>query len=86
MSDSFVPFAKNRSKPGTGSENFRVTILPQSQQAAPFQPAAASNIPSANPKPPPKEPQITLERDGDRITRIKVQCSCGQVIELNCAY
>lgn len=86
MSDSFVPFSKNRSKPGPGSDNFRVTILPQAQQSAPFQPSAASNIPAATSKPAPKEPQITLERDGDRITRIKVQCSCGQVIELNCAY
>lgn len=32
------------------------------------------------------EPQLSLERDGDRITRITVRCSCGQVIELNCAY
>jgi hypothetical protein len=32
------------------------------------------------------EPKITLERDGDVITHIRVQCGCGQVIELKCSY
>jgi hypothetical protein len=31
-------------------------------------------------------PKITLQRDGDRITQIKIECSCGQVIELSCTY
>lgn len=32
------------------------------------------------------EPKITLERNGDVITHIRVQCGCGQVIELKCSY
>ena len=85
MSDVFVPFSKLRSKTGPVGESFRLTILPQLQKTAPFLPvqaapvgAAASNVP--------KEPLVTLERDGDRITRIKIQCTCGQVVELNCTY
>ncbi len=31
-------------------------------------------------------PVITLQRDGDRISLIRVECCCGQVIELNCTY
>ena len=31
-------------------------------------------------------PIVSLQRDGDRITVIRVECSCGQVIELNCSY
>lgn len=31
-------------------------------------------------------PSISLERDGDRITTIRIECSCGQVIELSCSY
>jgi hypothetical protein len=31
-------------------------------------------------------PVITLQRNGDTVSRIRVQCSCGQVIELNCVY
>ncbi len=85
MSDSFVPFAKTRSKPGPAAESFRLTILPQAQQAAPFQPATIA-LPSTGANPGAKEPQVTIERDGDRITRIKIQCTCGQLLELNCAY
>ncbi len=32
------------------------------------------------------KPVVTLQRDGDRVTHIRVQCACGQVIELECAY
>jgi hypothetical protein len=32
------------------------------------------------------EPAITLQREGDRVTHIRIQCACGQVIELACLY
>ena len=35
---------------------------------------------------PGSEPTVTLKRDGERVTQIIVQCSCGQVIELACEY
>jgi len=31
-------------------------------------------------------PTVSLQRDGDRVTHIRVECSCGQVIELACKY
>ena len=43
---------------------------------APAQPAAAAA----------GEPKITLEREGNRIVRIRIQCCCGHVIELACNY
>jgi hypothetical protein len=85
MSDPFVPFVKSRSKPGSASDSFRLTILPQAQPAALFQPTAPSPPPPTTTLPP-KEPQVTIERDGDRITRIQIQCVCGQLLELNCSY
>ena len=33
-----------------------------------------------------KQPEITLQREGDRITQIRIQCGCGQLIELGCQY
>ena len=33
-----------------------------------------------------KSPEITVQRDGDRITQICIQCGCGQIIELGCQY
>ena len=32
------------------------------------------------------EPRVTVQRDGDRITHLRIQCSCGQVIDLACVY
>jgi hypothetical protein len=32
------------------------------------------------------QPVITLKKEGDRITQIRVQCVCGQIIELACDY
>jgi hypothetical protein len=31
-------------------------------------------------------PQVTLEKHGDSITHIRIQCGCGQVTELKCQY
>ena len=31
-------------------------------------------------------PKVTLEKHGETITHIRVECSCGQVTELKCEY
>jgi len=31
-------------------------------------------------------PKVTLQRQGEVVTGIRIQCSCGQVIELRCVY
>lgn len=86
--EPFVPLtsgpAANRDQ-----QEFRVTVLPQSAQARPFR--AIENqggLPvGANPIVRPGcEPIISVQRDADRITSIRVQCSCGQVIDLACLY
>lgn len=32
------------------------------------------------------EPRVSVQRDGDRVTHLRIQCSCGQVIDLACVY
>jgi len=32
------------------------------------------------------EPRVTIQRDGDRITHLRIQCTCGQIMDLACAY
>lgn len=32
------------------------------------------------------KPVVTLQRNGDTIASIRIQCGCGQVIDLNCVY
>ena len=36
--------------------------------------------------PAPGLPSVTLQKDGDRVTHIRIHCACGQVIELECSY
>jgi hypothetical protein len=31
-------------------------------------------------------PVITLKKEGDRVVQIRVQCVCGQIIDLACDY
>ena len=52
--------------------------------AAAFHPMAESSLPAGTTPPAGQEPKVTLERDGSRVTRIKVQCVCGHIIELVC--
>jgi len=50
--------------------------------------------PSEKPPPEPAEgeepaqthPELSLEKDGDKVTRIKVDCICGETIVMDCDY
>jgi hypothetical protein len=47
-------------------------------------------LPAAGrPEPPAKAcglPSVTLQRQGEVVSGIRIECGCGQVIELVCAY
>jgi hypothetical protein len=32
------------------------------------------------------EPQVAVQRDGGRVTHLRIQCTCGQVMDLACLY
>jgi hypothetical protein len=32
------------------------------------------------------EPVVSLRREGDRIVGIRIQCGCGQSMDLSCVY
>lgn len=87
--DKFVPLAVGA--PSTKDRtDFRVTVLRDTPAAAAFQPlnqphaAAPNTIPGAHAHA--HEPQVTLQREGDRVTGIHIQCGCGRMIELGCVY
>lgn len=33
-----------------------------------------------------RPPKVTLIRDGDTVRGIRVECSCGEVVQLDCQY
>ncbi|HEY1716766.1 MAG TPA: hypothetical protein VGH42_00540 [Verrucomicrobiae bacterium] len=77
--------------PSSGeNREFRVTVIPQTGAAQPFQTLeqaaseAAKHIPPNGKKN--CEPRLSLQRDGGRVTNIRIQCTCGQTMDLACVY
>ena len=87
--ESFVPLT---AAPAAGSQReFHVTVIPKEGQTRPFQslekPATSfggDSLSSSDKKL--CEPRISVQREGDRVTGIRVHCTCGQVMELACLY
>jgi hypothetical protein len=86
MKKDFVPFlavGADGSRPRTES---RTEVVAGSGTAIAFRPLSQAQ---AHPPTLPNthgEPTMTLEREGNRVTRIKIQCPCGNLIELVCEY
>ena len=88
VTSSFVPF-----EPGTGGADhsgdlgFTPTVVSATEGAtstpskASSTPAHQHSGPEANAK-----PVVTLQRAGDKITSIRIECICGQIIDLACSY
>jgi len=86
--ESFVPLTAAPVAPG--QREFHVGIIPRDGQFRPFPaleklPVEPGETALSNEK---KfcEPRIAVQREGDRVTSIRVQCTCGQVMELACVY
>jgi len=94
---SFVPLT---SAPASSTpREFRVAVLNSHDHSdsggKPAQPTGFQSLESARPaafafvsgaEKKIGEPRVTVQRDGDRITHLRIQCSCGQVIDLACVY
>ncbi len=91
MNETFTPLAR-KSDSTAVAEPFRLKIIPGANAVAqPFH-ALSRTQPSA-PVPAPSnavahhgEPKVMLIRAGDCITHIRMQCGCGDVMELQCVY
>jgi len=86
MKKDFVPFLAARGDGSSPLTESRTEVVAGSGAAMAFRPlsqatAHPSTLPTA-----PGEPTMTLEREGNRVTRIKIQCPCGNVVELLCDY
>jgi hypothetical protein len=65
--------------------DFRVTVISQAN-AKPFAGAQQKDSWTSVARTAAHEPQVSLLRDGDRISGIRLQCVCGRTIELACEY
>jgi hypothetical protein len=90
--EPFIPLTASPLPDGRHPD-LRVTVLKPSDTPQPFQPLVTSGPPPAGgtaftPRPATAacEPRVSVEREGDAVSAIRVQCSCGQIIELACVY
>ena len=94
---AFVPLLAGAAPTATISSG-PTRLKPITAEPKPFQPATANTTHFRNPKleaapspAPPAHvqhgpPKVTLEKQGDTITHIRIECGCGQITELKCEY
>jgi hypothetical protein len=83
MNEPFVPLNKN-AMPGQNRADFRVSIVSDVENLRTFQPLGhGDGKTDAGGQ---CEPRVTLQRDDERVSAIRIHCGCGQVIELACVY
>ena len=86
--DAFVPLDPGpapEAKAGSAPAGLKVVSKPG--PAIDFTPLQVPGVPHVHAAPARSgKPAITLERDGERVTGIRIECVCGQVIELACSY
>jgi hypothetical protein len=85
--DPFVPLSLGGPVQGKRDE-FRVLVAACPENARPLRDANAAAVAAASARSPGSacEPRVLLQREGGCITGIRIHCSCGQVIDLKCAY
>lgn len=78
MTNSFAPMsaAAEGGSPAKAAANPKVT--------GDFRPITEAGLSSNAASPATQEPKVTLVKNGNRVTSIKVQCVCGHIIELAC--
>jgi len=84
MNKGFVPLNITGAPTAEAAPRPKGSPAPPAQKA--FQVASAAGQSPQGSGAAGGEPKITLERQGDRITCIRIQCSCGHIIEVACTY
>ena len=87
MASNFTPFpALSPAAPATrpAQPTFAPVVPATPQGANGIQPAASQA--TAQGKAKNCAPVVDVERDGERITRIRIKCACGELIEIDCQY
>ena len=84
--ESFVPLTA--APVSAERREFRVAVIPQSEQSRTFQ-SLEQLAPATATAPNPRkncEPRVSVQRDGEQVSSIRIQCSCGQVMDVACLY
>jgi hypothetical protein len=83
--EPFVPLAKS-TPANRRQEDFRVLVAPRPENARSLRELNSLPGVAVNQTGPGCEPRVTLHRENGCISGIHIQCTCGQIIDLKCAY
>lgn len=86
--EPFVPLTGAATRPG-GSPEYHVNVVSQPGQMQPFKPLTAEATPASSSTAAHTktcEPRVSIQREEDQVTGIRIHCGCGQVIDLVCIY
>lgn len=87
--EPFVPLTAAVTRPGESLEH-RVNIVTQPGHTQSFKPLTAeAPAPTGDTALHNKktcDPRVSIQREGDQVTGIRIHCGCGQVIDLACIY
>jgi len=84
MTDTFTPLVTTPVSAGETAK-FTLKLLPEAEAKAVFEPLPEAGRPE-QPAKTCTPPSITLQRQGEVVSGIRVECGCGQVIELACVF
>ena len=88
QTEPFVPLTVAAGRPGESAEH-RVNVVSQPGHTQSFKPLSAVAPPAAGDTTHTHktcEPRVSIQREGDQVTGIRIHCGCGQVIDLACIY
>jgi len=86
--ESFVPLTAAPAP--QGRREFNVSVIRPDEPAKTFQSLEAARN-DAPPVATPAgkqicEPRVSVQRDNGRVTHLRIQCTCGQIMDLACSY
>ncbi len=83
----FVPLTAASVRRGESAEQL-VSVLSQPGHTQSFKPlpTAAPTTSHTGHGTQPCDPRVSIQREGDQVTGIRIHCGCGQVIDLACIY
>jgi hypothetical protein len=87
MSDQFIPLlppASSSKDPAFASLHLKVR--PQAPAAHAFEALMPASADQSRSPEGCSKPTVTLQRKGDAVSGIRIQCGCGNVIELTCIH
>jgi hypothetical protein len=84
MSNTFTPLVTTPVSAGDRSTQ-TLKLLSQAEAKDLFKPLVVTGSPE-QPGKACSPPSVTLQRQGEVVSGIRIECTCGQVIELSCVY